>query len=565
MKKIAILFLLLITIIKIHSQESTIVPGNIIVVLSSLNDADQLSHELSYINDVPTHLKISKVLSKSMHICLFEFDASAIDKEKMLNAIKMNRLVKIAQFNHKIQERIVPNDTDFLMMWNMDNTGPNGGIGSLADADIDAPEAWNITTGGITTEGDSIVVAVIDGGFSLTHPDLNFWKNYAEIPNDTIDNDNNGYVDDYDGWNSQAENDNWPPQAHGTHISGIIGAKGNNGTGVAGINWNIKVLPVSYGNANSAAAFEAGAIAAYSYVFDQRSLYNQTNGTKGAFIVATNSSFGLDNEHPADHPIWCAMYDSLGSVGILNAGATSNLNTNVDVMGDIPTECTSNWLVTITSTRSNDTKSNAGYGAISIDMGAPGVNIQSTYYNGSNNYSSQSGTSMAAPHIAGTIGLMYSVACSQFITDYKANPAAIALVVKDSLLNATDSVPGLSGITVTSGRLNLFNSVKAIQNYCSVSTTTNIINKIVNNNFEIKNVYPNPASNLLNIEYNSNSDVDIYIMNLVGQKIKTIHNTFSSKGIQHVRVELDSLSKGIYFISMSNGSENSNVVKVVIH
>ena len=475
MKKIILLFLVVLIGFnnKASAQEpaieSNIVPGNLLVMLNCEHDAKQLTQELSSIGHFKTDLKIGGVLSSSMHIYLLEFNPTLINPYQLLAAVRNNPRVKIAQFNHTVQERATTNDPQFSALWNMNNTGQSGGT---VDADIDAPEAWNITTGGLTSQGDTIVVAVIDRGFELNQEDINFWKNNKEIPNNNIDDDNNGYIDDVDGWNSYTKTDNWTSADHGTHVSGIVGAKGNNGIGVTGVNWNVKVMPVSYGNSSSF-LFEANVVAAYTYVRDQRKLYNQTIGAKGAFVVATNSSFGVDLGLAANYPLWCAMYDSLGAVGILNAGATTNSNTNVDIKGDMPSTCTSNWLISVTSTTRTDTKATAGYGINFIDLGAPGSNIISTVTALSGNYKSISGTSMATPHVAGAIALMYSVPCNRLIENYKNNPAGVALIVKDSLLKTTDKISALNGITVTGGRLNLFGTVNSMMNYCKCDPASN--------------------------------------------------------------------------------------------
>lgn len=181
MKKIHFLIsaLLLLFCSLTKAQETNIVSGDLLVMVNSETDATQLTKELSSINGINTNLKIERSLSQSMHIYLMSFDALAVNENLFLKAVKKNHLVKIAQFNHTFQERVIPNDPQFSVMWDMHNTGVSGGV---ADADIDAPEAWDITTGGLTALGDTIVVAAIDGGFDLAHQDLNFWKNYQEIP-----------------------------------------------------------------------------------------------------------------------------------------------------------------------------------------------------------------------------------------------------------------------------------------------------------------------------------------------------------------------------------------------
>src|SRR5690606_20623526 len=240
-----------------------------------------------------------------------------------------------------------PDDPQFGQMWGLHNTGQTGGT---EDADVDAPEAWDLTRGGTSAHGDDIVVAIVDSGFDLNHPDIPYWKNEAEIPGNGIDDDGNGYVDDYDGWNAYTSTGNITSNYHGTHVAGTAAARGDNGTGVVGVNWGAKVMPIQ-GSSSS----EATVIEAYGYALELRATYDETGGEQGAFVVATNASFGVDAANPANYPIWCGFYDDLGAYGILSAGATANANWNIDTMGDVPTACPSDYMVAVTNTTHNDT------------------------------------------------------------------------------------------------------------------------------------------------------------------------------------------------------------------
>jgi subtilisin family serine protease len=396
-------------------------------------------------------------LSKRARVWLFSYDNNIVKSNDMLELDKSHPYVEEAQFNHLVEERsTIPNDSYFNQQWSLLNTGQNGGgVG----ADIDATLAWDITTGGKTVDGKDIVVAVIDNGFALTHPDLVFWENSLEIPNNGIDDDGNGYVDDYQGWNAYDGNGKVPAVQHGTHVSGIIGARGNNEIGVAGVNWGLKVMSIA-----GSSSRESVVVAAYGYALEMRSLYNETNGEKGAFIVSTNSSFGVNYGKEANYPIWAKMYEYMGEQGVLSAVSTMNQNSNVDDVGDMPSSCLSPYIISVTSTDRNDQKSaSAAYGRNSIDLGAPGSMIYSTVL--SNGYSQMSGTSMASPHVAGAIALMYAAAEQELLEMYEDNPSDLALIMKRVLLESVDLLPALDGKTVTGGRLNLYNSVINIRDF----------------------------------------------------------------------------------------------------
>lgn len=377
----------------------------------------------------------------------------------VLSLLKRHGKIAMAQYNHNVTHRATtPNDASFTQQWSLKNTGQSNGT---AGADIDATLAWDIAVGGVTTTNDTVVVAVIDGGFQLNHPDLtqNIFRNRNEIAGNGIDDDGNGYIDDINGWDAYGNDGGIPSDQHGTHVSGTIAARGNNGIGVTGVNWYAKVLTIA-----GSSGTEATVVRAYGYAADMRLLYDQTNGTKGAFVVATNSSFGVDLGNPSNFPVWCNFYDSLGVRGILSAGATANANYNVDTQGDIPTACASNFLISVTNTTRTDAKnSSCGYGLTTIDLGSPGTDVYSTVTN--SGYQNLTGTSMATPHVAGVVGLMYSAACPQLIDAYKANPGTIALQMKQFLLDGTDPIASMNNITVTGGRLNAYNALVNVQSY----------------------------------------------------------------------------------------------------
>lgn len=390
---------------------------------------------------------ILQCLSPAMNVWLIKSDDRTI-----LDRLKADHHIIAAQTNHNNVTRrsLVPNDAYFATQWNMQNLAHPG-------YDISAPQAWDINHSAVTRTGDTIVIAVIDGTFDLYHQDLNFYVNHQEIPYNGIDDDGNGYIDDYKGWNVFMNNDSVYDvfDDHGTHVSGIAAARTNNSVGVAGVCWGCKVMAI-----NGSSEQESDVIKAYDYVIEMRKLYDQTSGAKGAFIVATNSSFGVDRGRPADYPIWCALYDTMGRYGILSACATANNNWNIDVTGDIPTQCPSPWMVAVTNTTSTDAKYNgAGYGAASIDLGAPGTSIKSTIPN--SNYGNNSGTSMASPHVAGAIAAMWANACTAMVNDYYAYPDSIALIMRDYLFGSVDRLSTLANVTTTGGRLNLYQAYLA--------------------------------------------------------------------------------------------------------
>ena len=318
-----------------------------------------------------------------------------------------------------------PNDPAYPQLWGLNNTGQSGGT---PDADIDAPEAWDIQTG-----NPNLVIGVIDSGVDYNHPDLvdNIWTNPGEIAGDGIDNDSNGYIDDVRGWDF-AYNDNDPSDVdgHGTHVSGTIAGKGNNGVGVTGVAWNAKIMPLKFLD-DTGSGYLSDAILALNYAT-----------AKG--VKLTNNSWGGGSYSQA-------LYDAINTAGqqgaLFIAAASNDYGNNNDINPVYPASYDLPNIISVASTTRTDALSGfSNYGPTSVDLGAPGSDIYSTLPGG--NYGLLSGTSMASPHVTGGAALVWSQ-----------NPTWTAQQVKNQLLQTTDPISALSGRTVSGGRLNINNAL----------------------------------------------------------------------------------------------------------
>lgn len=534
MQKLFLLtFLFFINIMTSLAQQE--VAGEVLVQLkqtfNTSSNIDQLLPNFK-LND---QLKL-ELLSSSFKVIKLKFKPNNIDKQSLIKNLKHHPNVSFVQANHLTSYRNnpkTPNDLLFSNQWNMPL--------------IDAPQAWNYTTGGLTANSDTIVIAIIDNGFDLQHEDIkdNFWYNHSEIPNDGIDNDNNGFVDDYRGWNIIDSSNLHPIEDHGTAVSGIIGARGDNNLGVSGVNWNIKIMPLS--NAIS----EAEVVQAYDYILKMRQKYNNTQGAEGAYVVATSIAQGFLGQ-PIDYPIWCNIYDVLGEANILNVAATINSRLNIDLVGDIPTSCPSDFLITVTnSTEQDKLSSNAGYGQKSIDLSAPGSGSFTTA--ALNSYYNFGGASAAAPHVTGAIGLLYALQNPLFAEAIKTKPKATALLIKEFILEGTEPLSDLTGKAVSEGRLNIHNSMKRLNGYFQGFSTT----------LDAVLVYPNPVSDYLLIDYETpNEDFTFQLYNEVGQIVTDWKVSPIQLGIKTLKVNVKKLQSGVYILVINN--DKRQIVKRIL-
>ena len=317
-------------------------------------------------------------------------------------------LVEFAEPDYTGRVFATPNDPKFLdgTLWGLNNTGQNGGA---VDADIDAPEGWDVFT-----SASNVIVAVLDTGVRYTHEDLaaNMWVN----PNDGTHGTNalagTIYPSDDSG--------------HGTLIAGILGAVGNNGKGVTGVAWQVQIMACKCFD-NLGVGNVSAAVACLDYA-----------RANGARII--NASWGFTNSLALSN----AFY-SVRNAGIIVVAAAGNTSTDIDVNPTYPASYDFDNILSVAYTTRNDTLgSNSNYGATNVDLAAPGEQIYSTFGATDSFYFSNTGSSFAAPYVTGALALM--------LARY---PEETPQQIIARVLSATDPLPALAGKCVSGGRLNL--------------------------------------------------------------------------------------------------------------
>jgi subtilisin family serine protease len=369
--------------------------------------------------------------ASSLGTGFFSLSAPGASSADVLGWAAKTQGVAYVEPNFVLQTAAVPNDPSFSRLWGLNNAGQSGG---LRDADIDAPEAWNTTTG-----SRDVVVAVIDSGVDYNHPDLkaNMWKNPGETPGDNIDNDKNGFVDDVYGYDFENNDANpMDDDDHGTHVAGTIGAVGNNGTGVVGVSWNVSLMAVKFLGPRGGTT--ANAIKSVQYVTNMRKA--------GVNVVASNNSWGggAFNQSLED------AIEEGGKAGVLFVAAAGNSANDNDESPVYPTSYDSEYIISVAATdRRNRLATFSNYGETTVDIGAPGVDIYSTLPNGA--YGNLSGTSMAAPQVSGAIALLAA-----------AKPGLTAAELKAAILSTAQPIPALAGKVATGGLLNVHEALRSL-------------------------------------------------------------------------------------------------------
>ncbi len=356
---------------------------------------------------------------------LYRLHLSSLSLEALPNALEdaaAQASAVAVEPDYVRQAILVPNDPQYL-------NGTLWGLNQISDADIDAPEGWNVRS-----SASGIIVAIIDTGIKTTHQDLaaNMWRNSAEIAGNKIDDDANGFVDDVFGCDAY-NNDGDPTDdnGHGSHCAGTIGGAGNNGIGVTGVAWGVQLMACKFLSATGSGA-DSDAVRCIDYA-----------RSKGAKILSNSWGGG-----GAGVSLQAAIERSR-TAGLIFVAAAGNDGRNTDSSPSYPASLATDNIVSVAATTRTDTLASfSNYGSVTVDLGAPGDGIYSTVSTSDTAYATYSGTSMATPHVAGVLALLVA----QFPTE-----SYSAIITR--LLNGTDKIPALAGKTKSGGRLNLANAL----------------------------------------------------------------------------------------------------------
>jgi hypothetical protein len=459
-----------------------------------------------------------------------------------ISQLKREGKINLYMRNRRLLPRATtPNDTFFAQQtFHLNNFNP----GQSVAYGINSIGAWDFNKSGVTAKGDTIVVAVCEDGFDSLHQDLDYFINYKENPNDTIDNDGNGARNDYRGWNVATNNSSLQGSgiSHAMRVCGAF-AKGNNKNGIAGITWNCKILPINFNGAVSI----VNSIKAYDYCLKMKRLYRQSNKQKGAYIVAINFSFGTTGD-PAEDTLWKAAIDSLGKEGILMNVSVDNRDSDVETYQDLPVLLNSPYQINVTNYNYTTLETDgSGYSKKFVHLAAPNK-YHTTFPN--NSYGNSGfGASFSAPLVAGTIALMYSNMCDKFLDSLHARPEFYTKKIKDIILTNVDVTPGLTNKVVSNGKLNLFKTIQKVSqlkdSFCKKDSVPNSIantshSRLVVYNSE-KYIYTKKSNHL---------PLYLSLYNMLGQLVleRRIESLDEKIDVHH-------LNRGFYILNYSQGQQ----------
>lgn len=330
--------------------------------------------------------------------------------------------------NGQVNVSATPNDGYWNVLW---------GLHGSNDVDMDAPAAWNLSTG-----SDEVVVVVTDTGVDYTHPDLrdNMWINPGETAANGIDDDGNGYIDDIHGINAITNSGNpMDDNGHGTHCAGTIGGRGNNGIGVAGVNWRVKIMATKFLSSSGSGSFFNG-IKSIDYATMMKN--------RGVNVIVSNNSWGGQGLY---QPVREAI-ERARNAGIVFVAAAGNNATNNDTTPFSPAAEGVANIISVAALNSDGTMAYfSNFGAASVHVGAPGVSIASTYPG--DRYVYLSGTSMASPHVAGAVALLASYNST---LDWSA--------LRSTILNTGRPLGALAGKSTTGKMVNLYSALSSVVN-----------------------------------------------------------------------------------------------------
>jgi thermitase len=539
-----ILILLLISIASFGQRNQNVVENEIIVKFktSSLKSKTTINNflknsELSKLHSKINVLKYQTINTKqSNKIIIIKYD-SDIGLEEIISFYENTGLFEYVEPNYTGSGsgvlNTIPNDSEYSKQWGLKNDGTFSNAPSVSGADIEMELAWDIELG-----DPNMIVAVIDTGLRLTHPEFSgrLWNNINEVADGT-DTDNNGFIDDLvAGWDFiNSDNDPTDDHGHGTNVAGIALASGNNTIGYAGVNWNAKVMICKALDENNSGSYAAMAGAIYYAVDNGAKVINMSIGGSGN---STTLSDAID---------YC--YNN----GVILVACMMNFNNSVTYY-----PAGYDKTIAVGSTDPNDKRSNPFFWSSTsgsnfgshIDLVAPGNYMYGLSYNSDTYYGSYwGGTSQATPLVTGVVSLLLSQNPTLTFEEIR---TILRDSAEDQIGDPSEDVNGFDTY-YGYGRLNAKNALS--HQILSIDNFENANKNIV--------IYPNPikTNNQLEISNLIDRDYTINIYNAFGQNLQSKNtSTYNSK----ITFSISKLNAGIYFLRVKNKSKNTSIVKKLI-